>query len=59
MNDSARNKLSDAPVQVHNEEALQVRLKDAWAQVDKLNTTVAELKAQVKVLKEVIAERGY
>ena len=56
MNDSARFKDSDIEVIINNEEALATRLKEAWAIVDKNKIEIAELKAQVKILKEVISE---
>jgi len=60
MNDSARFKDSDVEVIINNEEALTTRLREAWAIVDKHKIEIAELKAQVKILKEVISEsRGY
>ena len=59
--ESARHKLSDAPVEINNEEALAIRLKEAWSIADKKDKEIIELKAQVKILKEVIAENqsGY
>jgi len=60
MSESARNKLSDAEVTVSNEEAYKKRLEYAWAMVDAHSKEISALKAQVKILKEVIAEfRGY
>lgn len=60
MNESSRFKESDVEVIINNEEALTTRLREAWAIVDKHKIEIAELKAQVKILKEVIAEsRGY
>jgi hypothetical protein len=56
MNESARNKLSDAPVEVNNEEALKARLEDAWRTVELQVKTVIRLEAQIKILKEIISE---
>lgn len=56
MIESSRFKDSDVEVIINNEEALATRLKEAWAIVDKYKIEIAELKAQVKILKEVILE---
>ena len=56
MNESSRFKDSDVEVIINNEEALATRLEEAWVIVDKYKIELAELKAQVKILKEVISE---
>jgi len=56
MNESARNKLSDAPIEINNEEALKARLEDAWRKVDLNDKIIIRLEAQIKVLKEIISE---
>ena len=56
MIESARNVFTDVPVKINNEEALTARLKDAWSEVDKREKQIVELKAQVKILKEIIVE---
>ena len=60
MNESARNLLSDVPVEINNEEALTLRLKDAWHQVEKRDKHIIQLEAQIRILKEIISEKiGY
>jgi len=41
---------------VNNDAALVKRLDEAWAIVDKQKLELADLKAQVKILKEVLKE---
>ena len=60
MNESSRFKESDAEVIINNEEVLTARIADTLRTVEKQKSEIAELKGQVKILKEVIAEsRGY
>ena len=56
MNSSARNELSDADIIVNNIPALEQRLKESWAIVDKQEQKIFELKAQVDILRKVIKE---
>ena len=59
MNESSRFKESDVEAIVNNEEALATRLTETWRIVDKQKVEIAELKAQVRVLKEIIIDRGF
>ena len=58
MNDSARNKTVDTPVEINNEEALAARLKEAWRIADTREKEIIKLEAQVKILKEIITEQS-